>query len=121
MKIKGILVNAMLMGMLVCMLGGCVSVNSDEALQSTAASDIGFVTMKPGLYDSEDMAIVVKKNTQESTIQLQNMQTGKRYTLSYDGTTKLYDKYEQAVSMSQIKPGSIVTVRFYKPKRHCLI
>ncbi len=117
MKIKGILVNAVLMGVLACILGGCASGTLDETVQSTSVSDIGFVTMKPGLYDSEDMAIVVKKNTEESTIQLQNMQTGKRYTLSYDGTTKLYDKYEQAVSMSQIKPGSIVTVRFYKPKK----
>ncbi|MBE5877653.1 MAG: PEGA domain-containing protein [Lachnospiraceae bacterium] len=117
MKIKGILANTVLIGMLACMLGGCAGVNSGETVQSASASDIGFVTMKPGLYDSEDTAIVVKKNAKEGTVQLQNLQTGKRYTLSYDGTTKLYDKYEQAVSMSQIKPGSIVTARFYKPKK----
>ncbi len=99
------------------MLGGCGVESTGETLQSVSASDSGFVMMKPGLYDSEDTAIVVKKNTKESTIQLQNLQTGKRYTLSYDGATTLYDKYEQAVSMSQIKPGSIVTARFYKPKK----
>lgn len=91
--------------------------NPSENVQSGEISESGFVTMKPGLYDSEDTAIVVKKNAQESTIQLQNMQTGKRYTLSYDGATKLFDKYEQAISMSQVKLGSIVKVRFYKPKK----
>lgn len=91
--------------------------NPGEKVSSASASESGFVTMKPGLYDSEDMAIVVKKDMEENTVQLQNMQTGKRYTLSYDGVTKLYDRYEQAVSMSQIRLGSIVTVRFYKPKK----
>lgn len=120
MKIKGIrrkLLTMVFVGMFSCLLGGCSFMSPGETVQSAEISESSFVTMKPGLYDSEDTAIVVKKNIEESTVQLQNMQTGKRYTLSYDGTTKLYDKYEQAVSMSQVKPGSIVTVRFYKPKK----
>ncbi len=120
MKIKGIrrrLLTMVFVGMIAGMLGACSFMSPEETIQSASVSDSGFVTMKPGLYDSEDTAIVVKKNIEESTVQLQNMKTGKRYTLSYDGTTKLYDKYEQAVSMSQVKTGSIVTVRFYKPKK----
>lgn len=117
MKIKGIFMSVVASVVLSCALSGCGFTNLTDTAQSVTHSDSGFVMMKPGLYDSEDTAIVVKKNTQDGTIQLQNIQTGKRYTLSYDGTTKLYDKYEQAISMSQIKLGSIVTARFYKPKK----
>lgn len=116
LKIKGIFVYAVLIGALAGLLGGCGFMNPQDSVAGTTVES-GFVMMKPGLYDSEDTAIVVKKNTEESTIQLQNLQTGKRYTLSYDGATTLYDKYEQAVSMSQIKVGSLVKARFYKPKK----
>lgn len=71
----------------------------------------------PNIYDSEDAAVVVKKDLEAKTVQFQNISTSRRYTLTYDGTTKLYDKYGQGISMSQLKEGSIVTVRFYKPDK----
>ena len=69
------------------------------------------------MYDSEDTAVVVKKNLEERTIQLQNLATSRRYTLTYDGTTKLFDRYDEVVSMEQIQEASLVTVRFYKPDK----
>lgn len=71
----------------------------------------------PNIYDSEDVAIVVKKDAEAKTVQFQNIATSRRYTLNYSGTTKLYDKYDQTISMSQLKEGSVVTVRFYKPDK----
>lgn len=71
-------------------------------------------TKTPGIYDSEDTAVVIKKDTEAGTVQLQNIATARRYTLSYSGVTKLYDRYDEAISMNQLEEGSIVTARFYK-------
>lgn len=96
---------------------GCSFMNPEEEVQETVSKETGFIAMKPGMYDSEDMALVVKKDTQAQTIQFQNLSTGKRYTLSYDGATKILDKYDQALSLEQIETGSIVDAKFYKPKK----
>ena len=72
---------------------------------------------RSGIYDSEDAAVVVKKDLEAKTVQFQNIASSRRYTLSYDGTTTVYDKNEQALSMEQLKEGSVVTVRFYKPRK----
>ncbi|MFG6370049.1 MAG: PEGA domain-containing protein [Lachnospiraceae bacterium] len=72
---------------------------------------------RSGIYDSEDAAVVVRKDLEAGTIQFQNIASSRRYTLSYDGTTTVYDKNDQALSMKQLKEGSVVTVRFYKPRK----
>lgn len=109
-----------IMGALLCLisvvLAGCSFLTPGEVTEEQPVLT-GLVSTSPGMYDSEDTSIVVKKDTTEQTIQLQNLATGKKYTLNYDGTTHIYDKYEQAISLEQIEPGSIVTVRFYKPKK----
>lgn len=71
-------------------------------------------TKTPGIYDSEDTAVVIKKDAEAGTVQLQNIATARRYTLNYSGVTKLYDRYDEAISMNQLEEGSIVTARFYK-------
>lgn len=72
---------------------------------------------RSGIYDSEDAAVVVRKDLEAGTVQFQNIATSRRYTLNYDGTTLVYDKNDQALSMEQLKEGSVVTVRFYKPRK----
>jgi hypothetical protein len=94
-------------------LSACGETDTDQSTIITADTN-DYSTTKTGIYDSEDSAIVVKKNTEEKTIQLQNITSSKRYTLNYDGTTTIYDKNDQALSMEQLKEGSIVDVRFYK-------
>lgn len=86
--------------------------NSSHDSQETQVQPVS--TKTPGIYDSEDTAVVVKKDTEAGTIQLQNITTSRRYTLTYNGTTRLYDRYEEAISMDQLEEGSIVTARFYK-------
>ena len=116
MRIKGILAGT-LMG-LVMLLGGCSFMEAGtDAQKSTQAQVTGIITATPGIYDSQDTALVVQKDTENMTIQFQNLATGKRYTLGYDGATQLLDKYDQPVALGQIQEGSIVTVRFYKPKK----
>lgn len=116
-KIKKILQTGILIGVTLLALGGCNFINPGETAKQEEAVLTGVVTVTPGMYDSEDTAIVINKNTVDSTIQLQNLATGKKYTLNYDGATHIYDKYEQAISLEQVECGSIVTARFYKPKK----
>lgn len=116
-KIKKTIQSGLMLGAVICVLGGCSFLDPGGLQETTEAVHTGAVMVTPGMYDSEDTAIVVKKNTEDSTIQLQNLATGKKYTLNYDGATHIYDKYDEALSLGQVEPGSIVTVRFYKPKK----
>lgn len=80
--------------------------------------DTGFILTGPGSFDSADTAILVDQDREKNTLTFLNLDLGKRYTLSVDGTTGLYDKYGDAVSLEQIKKGDIVDITFLKSKRH---
>lgn len=86
---------------------------AEEAAQETVSAAV----RNPNIYDSEDAAVVVKKDLEAGTVQFQNISTSRRYTLNYDGTTKVYDRNDQSLSMQQLREGSVVTVRFYKPDK----
>lgn len=101
-------------------ISGCSINNGAVNDQSDAYTDTASNTeyqSTVGIYDSEDTALVVRKDYEACTIQFQNIGTSRRYTLNFDGVTQAYDKYDQAVSLQQIEEGSIVTARFYKPKK----
>ncbi len=101
------------LAVLMLTIGGCaMPVSSVSGTQQDTKEEPGIKTS--GIYDSEDAAVVVKKDTEEGTIQFQNIATAKRYTLNYDGTTQVFDKNDVALSMQQLREGSVVTVRFYK-------
>ncbi len=80
--------------------------------------DTGFIVTGPDSFDSADTAILVDKNTEEQTLTFLNLSLSRRYTLSYDGTTKLYDKYGDSISLDQVEKGDIVDVKFLKTKKH---
>lgn len=77
----------------------------------------GFIIDEPGKYDSEDTAVVKSVDAAASRITLMNIETGRYYTLAYDGTTIIEDKYGEAMAMSQIAGGDIVDVTFLKEKK----
>lgn len=91
--------------------------SGDDEVQSTEMETTVDELSRAGIYDSEDAAVVVKKDLEAGTVQFQNITSSRRYTLSYDGTTTVYDKNDQALSMEQLREGSVVTVRFYKPRK----
>ena len=70
--------------------------------------DTGFVVTNPDSYDSADTAVLVDINNVDNTVTLLNLDLGKRYTLSMDGTTRFADKYGKAISLSQLQEGDIV-------------
>lgn len=80
--------------------------------------DTGFLLTSPGDYDSADTPIVVEKDEDDKTVTFLNLDLGRRYTLSLDGTTGLYDKYGESISLKQVQIGDIVDVTFLKDKKH---
>lgn len=90
----------------------------DSASSEAGRVDTGFVVPGPESYDSADTAVLVDKDREEGTVTFLNLELGKRYTLSLDGTTKLCDKYGDAISIDQIEKGDIVDVTFLKTKKH---
>ncbi len=72
----------------------------------------------PDSFDSADTAILVDKDEKEGKVTFLNLVLGKRYTLTMDGTTRLYDKYGDAVAIGQIEVGDIVDVTFLKSRKH---
>ena len=86
--------------------------------ESTERVDTGFVLTGPDSFDSADTPIVVDINKDDNTVTFLNLDISRRYTLSMDGTTMLYDKYGESISLDQIQIGDIVDVTFLKSKKH---
>ena len=79
--------------------------------------DTGFSASTVGSYDSADTAVVMTVDQDNSGIIFMNMDTGRQYTLYYDGTTYVTDKYDGPMSISQIRAGDVVDVNFLKGKK----
>lgn len=99
------------------LLAGCQIAATGTVEETAASYDTGFIPAGVNIYDSADRAVVVKKTEEENTITLFNHPTGRNYTLHYDGTTQIRDKYGEALSMAQIDPGDIVEVTFLKSRK----
>ena len=93
-------------------------VSSGNEAGATQRVDTGFVVTTPDSYDSADTPILVSKNLNENTVTFLNLDLGKKYTLSFDGTTKFYNKYGESIALDQINVGDIVDVTFLKSKKH---
>lgn len=88
-----------------------------EDVKNAGENGTGFVVAGPGSFDSADTAVVTQIDDYEKTITFLNLTVGKRYTLSYDGTTSITDKYGEGMSLAQIREGDIVDVTFLRSKK----
>ncbi len=109
--------------MVLAFAAGCGGRTEQEAQPEPSSSaenrvDTGFRVTTPESYDSTDTAVLVKKDKKEKKVTLLNLNRSRTYTLSMDGTTHLYDKYGESVSLEQIAEGDIVDVSFLKGTRH---
>lgn len=103
-------------------LTGCTSEASnigraEEKNGEVDVVDTGFTLSTVGSFDSADTAVVLATDPDNKAVSLINMDTGKQYTLYYDGTTYVKDKYDGPMSISQIKAGDVVDVTFLKGKK----
>ena len=101
-----------------------LAVRSREAFNISNAEGSGDVNVNSsyyylpvGSYDSADTAILKSVDSAMGTVTLFNTVNDKSYTLNYDGTTYVSDKYGTAMSMAQLKEGMIVNVNFFKATR----
>lgn len=103
-------------------LSGCAVSFPGNPLATPAPApeqkDTGFVPTGPESYDSADTAILVDRDEEKNQLTFLNLDLGRRYTLSMDGTTRLYDKHGEAVSIDQIRKGDIVDITFLKSEKH---
>lgn len=67
-----------------------------------------------GEYDSMDTVAIKSIDPEVQTITVANIELNKSYTLDYDGTTVIKDKYDNSMSMAQVHPGDIAEVYFLK-------
>ncbi len=101
----------------VIVLAACGTVvNVPDAIKNSR--DTGMIVTKAGMYDSADSdTLLIAKDAENKTVTFYNRKVGRDYTLNYDGTSKIYDKYGTAMSMEQMEVGSIVDITFLKSKR----
>lgn len=85
---------------------------------SPTRTDTGFVIAGPYAYDSADTAILTGRDQKKDTYTFLNLDLGKKYTLSLDGTTGLYNKHGEAITAEQLSIGDVVDVTFLKEKKH---
>ncbi len=111
---------ATVMIMLALLITGCTSQASNIGMAKDKAGnvvDTGFTVSTVGSYDSADTAVVMSVDQQNNSVTLMNMDAGRQYTLYYDGTTYVTDKYNGPMTISQIRAGDVVDVNFLKGKR----
>lgn len=113
--------------MIVLSISGCGQASTAGTAQNTVTLqtteesdrvDTGFAVTNPDSYDSADTAVLVDINSVDNNVTLLNLDLGKQYTLSVDGTTRYTDKYGKAISLEQLGEGDIVDVTFLKTKKH---
>lgn len=94
-------------------LTACGTASEEKVVDADAVVET-HMDYLPGDYDSADRAVIYEKNMEDKEITFFNLDVYKTYTLAYDGTTTLYDKYGNALSMSQVREGDIVDITFLK-------
>ncbi len=100
----------MLMLLLLLLCGCSVETSHTEPKKE----ETGFVPSAVGTYDCADTAVVMENNQEKQTITFYNLIKKRNYTLNYDGTSKISDKYGEAMSSKQILEGDIVDITFLK-------
>lgn len=111
----------MILSFTACSLPGKGGDNQNTKSKTDTTSkqkETGFIAADPDSYDSADTCLLVDKNTTDKTVTFLNFQLERQYTLSYDGTTLLYNKFGETVSIEQIKRGDVVDITFLKRKKH---
>ncbi len=104
------------------LITGCTSQASNIGMakdknKEEGAADTGFSVSTVGSYDSADTAVVVALDPDSRAVTFMNMDAERQYTLYYDGTTYVKDKYGGPLTISQLQTGDVVDVNFLKGKR----
>lgn len=72
---------------------------------------------KETLADSMDEAVIMSVDEEKNFIQFYNLTIGRTYTLSYDGTTGMKNKFGDEMVAGQFASGDMVRVTFIKDEK----
>ena len=64
-----------------------------------------------------DTCIVVSVGKSNQSFTFQNLETGLRYTLTYDNLTFFTDRYKGSITGSQVSAGQICDITFYREEK----
>lgn len=104
--------------LLLIMVIGIVGCGVSNEPEEEKKIETGFIMHEPGTYDSVDSsAILISIDKSNKSCTFYNRSVDKNYTLSYDGTSKLYDKYGSSIVIDQLNPGDVVDLTFVKSKK----
>ena len=101
---------------MILLLCGCSSPFQTQT-QQKGYEDTGFMPATPGNYDSLDTAAYVGSDKEQKTIRFYNLETGRFYTLNFDGATTYHDKYAQPIALDQVKSGALVDISFMHARK----
>lgn len=105
---------------LVAMVALVISVITGEAdtngghmkQPATTTTADGLAEQEQITYDRKILGVVKAIDTNKKSITLYNVDGNDELVLYYDGTTDIRDKYEQAITMSQLTVGEMVDVYY---------
>lgn len=102
----------LVMGISVMGFTGCANgTQTDNQMQNAVSQNTAYV---PKIADSLDEAVVSKINEKKQEITFFNTTTGRFYTLEYDGTTSIKNKYDEELTIKQLRAGDLVITSFIK-------
>ena len=101
----------------VLLLAGCSEPGLNLASKDEKVVEEAYQIPIVGSYDSSDEAIVAKVDEEAKTITFYNYELKKSYTLNYDGTSRLSDRYGTSISISQVNVGDIADILFLKTRK----
>ena len=96
-----------------CLMVGC----SKETPQPEAEEVTIESTYVETLADSLDEAIIVSVSEGKKEIKFYNLVKGRTYTLTYDGTTGMKNRFGDEIVPGQLAEGDMVRVTFMKDEK----
>lgn len=111
---KFILKCALVLGLCTCFLTGC---QENPGVPEAEEEIIIQGTYKEIFADSMDEAVIMSVDEEKSQIQFYNLTIGRTYTLSYDGTTGMKNKFGDEIVAGQFASGDMVRVTFIKDQK----
>lgn len=105
---------ALVLGLCACVFTGC---QKNPGGPDAEEEIIIQGTYKETLADSMDEAVIMSVDEEKSQIQFYNLTIGRTYTLSYDGTTGMKNKFGDEMVAGQFASGDMVRVTFIKDQK----
>lgn len=102
---------------MVFLFTGCSSNVETQIENSPQVSEEPTTEKNSALADSLDEAVVIGVDTKNEELHLQNIETGKTYTLEYSSATSVEDKNGKQLVMGQLEEGTLVTLTFIHEKK----